>query len=645
MKKLTPLLLLASVMIFLGCDGGGGGDSKPSGGGSGGGGPATTQSAQSSIPQVGKPHATAEQYKPVVGAYGGRLIRGNISEPKSFNPIVMSETSSSDYTMRMFEGLTRENSFTGELEPGIAESWSVTDDGLTWTFKLRKDVKFNDGTPFTAEDVEFTWEDLVFDANRPKDKADARWPCSMRDLTTFSGKRIEVKATDPYTVVFKTPFKFAILPALVGNQILSSKKKYAPMVADGSFGGSMGTDAKSSDIVSTGPWMLGSYSRGERVVLKRNPHYWRKDAAGQAMPYLDEIVFLLAKNFDTQFLQFDQGEIDHYHCYRGGKDVAALRPKQQQNNFTLHQLGPDAGDVFMMFNMNLDAAKKGKIPEYKAQWFRDQRFRQAVSYAIDREAIVRNIYRNLAYPQYATESIGAGPFTTHVDPIPRSVDKAKALLADMGLTDRNGDGIIEDAQGRKVQFTIFTNAGNTAREEMCTYLATDLRKIGMEVNSLFLEFNQLIDRMDVSHDWEAMVMAFTSMWDPHWGSNFWKSDSRNHIWWPEQKQPGFPWEKRIDEIFEQAIQELDKEKRKAMYAEVTRISYEQQPVVFLAVRERVDAIRNKFGNVFPSPAPLWAHAALHNEDEMFLLENAGKAPKAPVAAAAASAAAAAEDAR
>jgi peptide/nickel transport system substrate-binding protein len=162
----------------------------------------------------------------------------------------------------------------------------------------------------------------------------------------------------------------------------------------------------------------------------------------------------------------------------------------------------------------------------------------------------------------------------------------------------------------------------------------------MEVNSLPMEFNLLIDKLDVSHDWEAMVMGFTSMWDPHWGSNFWKSDSTNHLWWPQQKEPGFPWEKRLDEIFEQAIQELDKSKRKAMYAEVTRISYEQQPVIFLAVRERVDAIRNKFGNVFPSPYPLWEFAALHNEDELFLLSNAHKAPKAPAPTAAAPAGAA-----
>ena len=107
--------------------------------------------------RIGLPHATKEQYKPAVGRYGGRLVRDQLGEPKSFNPIVASETSTTDYTQRIFEGLTRSNAFTGDDEPGLAESWEVAPDGPTWTFKLRKDVTFNDGTPFTAEDVVFTW--------------------------------------------------------------------------------------------------------------------------------------------------------------------------------------------------------------------------------------------------------------------------------------------------------------------------------------------------------------------------------------------------------------------------------------------------------------------------------------------------------
>jgi len=624
MKRHTLVAAALSLLVLVwgGCDRG---DDKQSGNAA-----TTSPTTNASAPRdslagkVGVPLATKETYKPVPGVYGGRLVRDTLGEPKSFNPIVASETSSTDYTQRIFEGLTRTSAFDGEPGPALAESWEVSPDGLVWTFKLRKDVVFNDGTPFDAHDVEFTWNDLVYDLHRPADKKEPRWPCSMRDLMTFDGKVMKVEAVDDYTVRFTTPVKVAILAQLMEEPLLTSRKKFAAAVQAGNFGGLMGADAKPEDIVSTGPWMLGQYVRGERVVLKRNPRYWRKDAKGQRMPYLDEIVMLLSRNFDTMYLHFERGDTDLYQCYRAGKDIAALRPKQEQGNFKLYELGPDHGMLFLTLNMNEAAARAGKLPEYKVKWFRDSRFRQAIAHGVDRAAMVRNIYRNLGYPQYAPFSVETGPFQTEVPPIPYDLDRAKALLADMGLKDRNGDGIIEDEAGHKVAFTVITNAGNTTREEMANYLDTDLRKLGMETNHIYLEFNQMIDRLDVSYDWEAMIMGFTSSWDPHGGSNFWKSDSENHLWWPKQAKPGFEWEKRIDEIFLQGIQELDKAKRKQLYAEWVKLAYKEQPVVFLAIRARVDALRNKFGNVFPSPHPLWEFAALPNEEELFLLENAKK---------------------
>ena len=607
---------------FVGCDRGDSGASSSNAGAN----PttSTTQAASATnVPKIGIPAGTKESYKPVPGKYGGRIVQTHLGEPKSFNPIVASEMSTVEYTMRMFEGLTRANAFTGELEPGLAESWSVADDGLTWTFKLRKDVVFNDGTPFNADDVVFTWNDLVFDSNRPKDKADPRWPCSMRDLMTFDGKVTKFEKVDDYTVRVTTPVKVAILPDMLGDQLLCSMEKYAPLVANGSFGGAMGADAKPGDIVSTGPWILGEYVRGERVTLKRNPRYWRKDAKGQSLPYLDELVFLVAASTDIAYLNFERGLTDIFHI-RSGKDVASLKPKQPDGNFEFHALGPAHGTNFLALNMNEAAAQAGKLPPWKVKLFRDRRFRQAVSYATDRTSIVRNIFRNLGHAQYAPFTLAPGPFRMDVKPHPHDPAKARALLAEMGLTDRNGDKILEDADGNKVSFTIVTNSGNTIRQDMANYIATDLRAVGMEVNTLFLEFNQLIDQLDVSYNWEAMIMGFTSTWDPHGGANFWKSSSRNHLWWPEQKTPGFPWEKRVDEIFEKGVQELDKAKRKAMYNEWIQIIYDEQPVIYNAVPERVDVVRKRFGNLFPSPHPMTEIASFHNEDEVFILEGQDK---------------------
>src|SRR6185503_8164512 len=200
-----------------------------------------------------------------------------------------------------------------------------------------------------AEDVVFTWNDTVYDLNRPAGK-EPRWPCSMRDIATFNGKIVKVEAVDEYTVKFTLPQKMAIWDQMVGEHMVVSKKKYAPLVANGTFGGALSSDSKTADIVGTGPWVLGEYRRGERITLKRNPYYWKKDSAGKRIPYLDEVVFLITRDLNGMLLNFQQKITDIYVC-RSGKDVGELRPKQSQDNFTLYQMGPVYGAEFLCFNM------------------------------------------------------------------------------------------------------------------------------------------------------------------------------------------------------------------------------------------------------------------------------------------------------
>jgi peptide/nickel transport system substrate-binding protein len=177
------------------------------------------------------------------------------------------------------------------------------------------------------------------------------------------------------------------------------------------------------------------------------------------------------------------------------------------------------------------------------------------------------------------------------------------------------DGKLYDAQGRKLSFTINTNAGNNIREETGNFIRKDLEAIGIEVNQLYLEFNLLVDKLDTTFDWECIIMGFTGGREPHFGANFWLSNANLHIWWPDQKTPSFPWEKRIDEIFASGIRELDPVKRKALYREWIEIVYREQPVIYLTVSERVAALRNRFGNVFPAEVG----ELLHNQQELFVL--------------------------
>lgn len=597
-------------MIAGGCDG-----DKKDKQSSGGGGGDQAAGAEVKVPQVGVSYVPREQYKPVAGKYGGRYVQDTLGEPKSFNPITSGETSTSEYTDRIFQGLTDMDPWTGEVIPHVAEKWETSPDGLVWTFYLRKDVKFNDGTQLTAHDVVFTWNEGVYDLSRPAGK-EPRWPCSMRDITTFDGKIVKVEAVDDYTVRFTLPQKMAIWDQIVGDNMIMSKQKYAPIVAAGGLASAMGTSSSPSDIVGSGPFMLGEYKRGQRVTLKRNPHYWKKDAKGQSLPYLDEVVFLITPNLNTWLLNFKQKITDVYPL-RSGKDVAELKSMQPDGNFTMYQIGPAYGAEFLCFNMNAEAAKAGKIKDYKLKWFTDQRFRLAVAHAVDRNSLVRNVLRGLGRPMAVHYSVNPGQFYfPEFKPYPYDPEKAKKMLAEMGLKDRDGDGIIEDEQGNKVQFTINTNSGNTNREEMCNFVRTDLRKIGMDVNVLFLEFNLLVEKTDSTFDWECLLFGLTGSRDPHWGANVWKSTGRLHLWWPGQKTPATAWEKRIDEIFLTGVTEMDKTKRKEMYREFVKSVYEQQPYVYTTTMERVVAVRNRFGNMFPAPPPLYAVS--HNLEEIFV---------------------------
>lgn len=569
--------------------------------------------AQQGPPKFGEPFVTKDQVKYEVGKYGGRIVRDTLGEPKSFNPITAGETSTTDYTARIFQGLTDEDFWTGEIIPVLADSWEVAPDKVTWTFKLRKDVTFNDGTPMTADDVVFSLNDLIYDARRPEGK-DARWPSSDRDALMFDGKPVKIEKVDQYTVKFVTPVPIAIFDRLASFPVLS-KAKYEKMVADGSFGGAMASDARPDDIVGTGPWMLGSYTRGQNVTLKRNPKYWKKDANGQALPYLDELVFQITRDLNLFLLNFKQGITDTY-ALSSGKDVPELKPRMKQDNFTIYQLGPDHGTLFLVPNQNLDSAKKGAVADYKINWFRDQRFRQAIAHAIDTGSLIRNVYRNLGHAEVAPFTLAPGPFKVDgIEPYAYDVNKAKELLAQMGLKPR-GDGVLVDDQGREVSFTLNTNAGNTIREAMCDFVRKDLEKIGMKVNVQYLEFNLLIDKLDVNHDFEMILMGLTGGREPHDGSNVWQSFGRTHMWWPDQKTPSTDWEKRINDLFFQGVQEFDKDKRKAIYAEWVKIVRDQQPMIYLPEVERAAAVRNRFGNVFPSAAPL--RAVLQYEEHLYV---------------------------
>lgn len=542
------------------------------------------------------------------GKYGGTLVLATTSDPKSFNAVVAQETSTTAVTNLIFEGLTRTDGATLKVEPNLAKRWEVSPDGLVWIFYLRKGVVWSDGHPFGSDDVVFTFNSLIYNE---------KIPTSSRDAFTIEGKIFTVEKIDDLTVKFTLPVKFA--PFLRGmSQEILPKHKLIKAVEDGKFAFTWGIDTKPQDIVGTGPYKLKEYVPGQRVVLERNPNYWRRSKEGESLPYIAKIIFLIVQNQDTVLLKFLEGEVDY--CSLRGMDYPMLKPEEKKRDFTIFDTGPDFGSNFIVFNQNPGLNPKTQQPfvdPKKLSWFTNLEFRRAVAHSIDKTKIVEILMNGLGYPQDSAMSPSSGFFyNPHVVKYDYDLAKAKAILAKTGFRDRNTDGFLEDREGHPLEFNLYTNSGSTERIQIAAIIRHDLEAVGMKVNFLPLEFNNLVGKLTATYDWDSIILGLTGGIEPHFGKNVWASDGQLHLWNPRQQTSQTPWEKRVDEVFNAGVQELDEQKRKTFYDEWQLIISRQLPVVHTVLGASMFAVRNKFENLNPTSYG----GAFHNLEELWIKE-------------------------
>ncbi len=542
---------------------------------------------------------------PSLNRYGGELVLSITSDPKSFNDIIAKETSTTEITEYMFEGLTRLNAFTLKVEPQLAESWEVSPDGLQWTFHLRQGVQWFDGVPFTATDVVFTFHDLIYNPNIPS---------SSRDIFTINDQPFRVEKLDDYTVRFILPVKFAPFLRAMTQSILP-QHKLQKAVEEGRFNHTWGIDAEPKEIIGTGPFRLAQYIPGERLVLRRNPHYWRKSPNADQLPYLDRVVYLIVQSSDVEMLKFMEGSIDYYALR--GMDFSLLKPLEKERNFTIYDLGPATTSNFLTFNLNPGKnPKTGKpfVDQKKIKWFSNPEFRRAVAHAIDKAEIIRIVKNGLGFVQDSAMA-GSGFFdNSNVPKYDYDLTQARRILEAAGFKDRNNDGFIEDPDGNIVEFNLYTNADNTERLDTAAIIRHDLEKLGMKVNFQGLEFNTLVSKLNSTFEWDAIVLGLTGGQEPHFGKNVWVSSGQLHLWNPHQKSPATDWEKRIDEIFDQGVQELNEDKRKILYNEFQMIVSKELPLIYTVLSAKLYAVRNKFGNLQPSNYL----GVFHNLEEIYI---------------------------
>jgi len=488
------------------------------------------------------------------GQTGGQLRFCLRSEPKTFDPLKVEDDAS--VAIRYLTGgvLVRMNRQTQALEPELAQSWKVSKDGRQITFKLRSGISFSDGTPFSADDVAYTVQQLM-DPNLHSPTGD----------TFRSGPgNVETRIISPTQISITFPAPVAGLDRQFDQVAILS------------------AHSPKKEMAVLGPFVVADYKPGSTVLLKRNPNYWKHDAQGRQLPYLDAVELDIQPNRDVELLRFKRNEIDLINSLDSEyfDKLAAASPQ------LVHDAGPSLDSEQMWFN----EVAKSPIPGYKKNWFRSATFRRAISEAINRDDLSRIVFRG-----HAQAAIGpVSPankfwFNAKLRPQAYSPDAALKSLESDGF--RLENGTLKDKEGNAVEFSIITNSGNKYRERMATMIQDDLQKIGVHVNVVTLDFPSLIERMTQSFDYEAILLGLTNVGlDPNEQMNVWLSSSENHQWNPQEKAPETAWEAEIDRLMRAQASSSDPKKRKEAFDRVQEIAVDEQPFIYLVNRNALSAI-------------------------------------------------------
>jgi peptide/nickel transport system substrate-binding protein len=538
-----------------------------------------------------------------VGRYGGRLVVALRAEPKTLNPVIAVDGPSRDVIGRMLGDLIHINRASQMSEPALAKSWKVSADGLRYTLKLRHGIRFSDGHMFDADDVVFTFQVYL----------DESLHSPQRDLLIVGGKPISVQKLDPYTVRFELARPYAAAERLFDGIAILPRHILQNPYREGRIAQMWTLTAPPSEVVGLGPFRLKEYIPGQQLVLQRNPYYWKIDRNKNRLPYLDEIAFVFVASEDAQVIRFQAGDTDVL-SRMSAENYAILERDQQARGYRVQDLGPGLEYNFLFFNLNSILPKESAIARQQ-RWFRDIRFRQAVSSAIDRSSIVRLVYRGRGSPlvTHVTPANKLWVNTSIAAPV-RSLEKARELLKSAGFL-WDSHGTLRDSAGDTVEFTILSSASNAQRMQIATIIQDDLRMLGMRVQVVPLEFRAMLDRVFQSHDYEAAVMAFGGGdVDPNPQINVWLSSGSNHVWDLGESKPATSWETEIDELMRRQLSTLHVKQRKRLYDRVQQLVAENLPLICIAAPNILVAARNRVGNFRPA---ILDHYTLWNADELF----------------------------
>lgn len=543
-----------------------------------------------------------------IGKFGGKLIISTIGEgPKTFNPCNTKDATSSSMAGMLYDGLVTTNPRTGQVQPQLAKDFEIN--GQDYIIHLRHGITWSDGKPINADDVMYTYKEVVFKGlGNP----------STMDAMKIDGQLPELVKLDDYTVKFTTPRAFAPFLRQLSYPIVP-KHYFKPYSDKGEsvFNAFLNPDTKPDTIISGGAFRLKEYVAAQRVVFERNSNYYKINLKNEKLPYLDKVIYMIVGDSNNEILKFEAKEIDVLGIR--GSNVAQYKLNEPNSDYKVYNLGPDTGTLFLVINLNNRKDKNGKpyVNPIKQKWFANRDFRAAIDWAVDRKNMVQNIASGVAEPLFTAESLNSIYLNKYIKGHPCDLKVAKKSLEKAGFKEKNG--VLYDAENNRVEFDLYTNAGNLEREALGVMVKQDLEELGMKVNFKPVEFNSLVNKLTNTNDWEMAIMGLTGTpLEPHDGKNVWTSKGSLHMF--NQRPADYTvddrldWEKELDEIFREGALKLTYEERKPLYDRYQTIIYNQKPIIYLYSPIRITAIRKKFKNIFPTSLS----GLIYNLDEIYI---------------------------
>ena len=531
-----------------------------------------------------------------IGKVGGTINLVTSGEPKSFNIIASGDSSAQNILEPLHDYLVNYDPYKKEFTPQAACKFEIEtpeSGGMIVRYYLRDNMYWttSDGkvrVPVTADDPIFWYDEIHGDAALRT----SGYAAQFVTMDDGSEKRITIHKVDRLTFEFHLP-KVDANPLLSTNMNFGPKYIYEKAKKERGIEGvlnvlSIDTDLKT--LPSMGPMHIVEYTPGVRIVMKRNPNYWKKDENGVVLPYYETAIYKVVGDLNAENLLFKSGQVDYINVRHENLEEYINR---DEKNYTVYDGGTSLGSDYITFNQNPE-----KLEEKKHKWFSSTQFRQAMSCLINRERIIRQVYRGLGEPAHDF-FCKANPMYNEKIKLEYTYDPAHALrLLNKAGFDFGTDKKMCDRDGNPVEFDLLVNGENNIRLDVATIFADEASNLGIKVNIRSMDFQKIIDMLTSTFDWDCTIMSFGSNYWPTQGSNVWPSNGRLHLWYPMQKTPATEWEAEIDRLYEAGTYALEYDKAKSVWDEYQRIILEQCPLIYIAHPYSFLAVNNKWENIF-----------------------------------------------